>query len=71
MFTLIIGNVNCNNHGLLHSIAGDFGYGGSIRLIDECTRKINLIVQNEDDRSEAEQMVGRYAMVGFSIEMKA
>jgi hypothetical protein len=70
MATLIIGNVNHTNEHLIKGIAGDAGYGGSVRLIDECTRRICLMVDNEDERAEVEQMIGRYALAGFDVKVQ-
>lgn len=70
MTTLIIGGINHGNHYLINSIAGDAGYLGCDRLVDECTRKIELMVDNEDERAEVERMVGRYVLAGFVVSFQ-
>lgn len=70
MATLIIGNVNHTNDHMVKHIAGGAGYAGSVWLIDECTRKIELMVDNEDERAEVEQMIGRYALAGFDVKVQ-
>lgn len=70
MATLIIGNINTNNHHLVKHIAGGAGYAGSVWLIDECTSKINLFIENEDERAEVERMIGQYVLDGFDVKVQ-
>lgn len=70
MATLIIGNVNCNNHHMLKHIAGFAGYAGSVWLIDECTYKIDLLINNKAEQAEVERMIGQYVLAGFAVSVK-
>lgn len=70
MAILIIGGVNCNNHYMVNQIAGDFGYLGGARVVDDCTYKIALLLDGVDDRGEVESMIGRYALSGFCVSVK-
>lgn len=70
MATLIIGNVNTHNIEQVKDIAGLAGYAGSVWLVDECTRKINLFIDNENERAEVEHMIGQYALAGFDVSVK-
>ncbi|ECD3753555.1 hypothetical protein E0S44_15320 [Salmonella enterica subsp. enterica serovar Orion] len=49
MFTIIAG-VNVHNEYCVNDIAGIAGYTGSVELIDETTRKIDLL--NDIERSD-------------------
>ncbi|EDW0204453.1 TPA: hypothetical protein G7138_003468 [Salmonella enterica subsp. enterica serovar Typhi] len=49
MFTIIAG-VNVHNEYWVNDIAGIAGYAGSVELIDETTRKIDLL--NDIERSD-------------------
>lgn len=69
MATLIIGGINHTNHHMIKNIAGEAGYAASVRLVDECTRKIELFISNEDERAEVEQMIGQYVMAGFETKI--
>ena len=70
MFTLIIGNVNHTNDHMVKHIAGGAGYAGSVWLVDECTRKINLSIDNEGERAEVERMIGQYTLAGFDVKVQ-
>lgn len=69
MATLTIGNVNCNNFPSLHRIAGDAGYSGMVKLVDECTYRIELCFLYADERAQVERMIGRYALLGFAVSV--
>ncbi|UOL48155.1 hypothetical protein vBPaerPsIn_127 [Pseudomonas phage vB_Paer_PsIn] len=76
MATLIIGNVNCHNHRLVDEIAGDAGYKGAARLVDECTRKITLLAPSgisaidAKERAEVAAMIGEYLLAGFEVSIQ-
>ncbi|WBQ35249.1 hypothetical protein [Pseudomonas phage pPA-3099-2aT.2] len=70
MATLIIGNINYKNHHLVDEIAGDAGYKGASRLVDECTRKIGLIIENAKEREEVARMIGEYVLEGFAVSIQ-
>lgn len=55
---------------MVKNIAGGAGYMGCDRLVDECTRKIELFIENEDERAEVERMVGQYALAGFDVKVQ-
>lgn len=54
MFVLIAG-VNVHNEYCVNDIAGIAGYAGSVELIDETTRKIDLLSDQERKKSRRER----------------
>jgi len=67
MATVIIGNVNCLNEHKLDVVAGEFGYKGMVRVVDECTRSIRRIANCTQDHRDFQSMIGLYAMSGFTV----
>lgn len=44
-------DINCNNYDLLCDFIGDAGYAGALKLVDECTRELDL--GSDGDRYKA------------------
>lgn len=73
MFVLIAG-VNVHNEYCVNDIAGIAGYAGSVELIDETTRKIDLL--NDIERSDIGindadifLMLKAFVEMGFEISL--
>jgi hypothetical protein len=69
MKTLIIGNINHTNEVQVVNIAGGAGYAGSVWLVDEETKKIDLQIDSLYEQREVEQMIGKYVLAGFSVKI--
>lgn len=69
---IIIGGVHVNNEHMIGEIAGIAGYKGSVKLIDECTRYIQIgskEFRRKADVSDKElgDMITKFVRCGFII----
>ncbi|EGZ5464260.1 hypothetical protein B5U58_002210 [Escherichia coli] len=73
MFVLIAG-VNVHNEYCVNDIAGIAGYAGSFELIDETTRKIDLLSDQERKKADVNDadiflMLKAFVEMGFEISL--
>ncbi|EIL2984002.1 hypothetical protein LLY49_003276 [Escherichia coli] len=73
MFVLIAG-VNVHNEYCVNDIAGIAGYAGSVELIDETTRKIDLLSDQEPKKADVNDadiflMLKAFVEMGFEISL--
>ncbi|MBC0092174.1 hypothetical protein FSJ10_018405 [Escherichia coli] len=73
MFVLIAG-VNVHNEYCVNGIAGIAGYAGSVELIDETTRKIDLLSDQERKKADVNDadiflMLKAFVEMGFEISL--
>ena len=73
MFILIAG-VNVHNEYYVNRIAGIAGYAGSVELIDETTRKIDLLSDQERKKADVNDadiflMLKAFVEMGFKISL--
>ncbi|HBJ0984784.1 TPA: hypothetical protein LAP77_001597 [Escherichia coli] len=73
MFVLIAG-VNVHNEYCVNDIAGIAGYAGSVELIDETTRKIDLLIDQERKKADVNDadiflMLKAFVEMGFEISL--
>lgn len=71
MTKLIISGVNHSNHDLLNIVAGNYGYAGLVRVVNECEYSIELWEDTIPDKLDNIRMKAEYETLGFDVSLSS